>query len=101
MKNIMTRFFKTSLFSSIGLAILGLLLIFQSELTIVSLSYIIGAVLIGLGAIGILNYISFVLTISDNEIPGIIKLSQVNIIIKFYSNCIIDSNLIYYTKECF
>ena len=57
MKNIMTRFFKTSLFSSIGLAILGLLLIFQSELTIVSLSYIIGAVLIGLGAIGILNYI--------------------------------------------
>lgn len=57
MKNAMTRFFKTSLFSSIGLAILGLLLIFQSELTIVSLSYIIGALLVGLGAIGILNYV--------------------------------------------
>ena len=56
MKNVMTKFFKTSLFSSIGLAILGLLLIFQSELTIVSLSYIIGAVLVGLGALGVLNY---------------------------------------------
>ena len=56
MKNVMTKFFKTSLFSSIGLAILGLLLIFQAEITIVSLSYIIGAVLVGLGALGILNY---------------------------------------------
>ena len=35
---------------------LGLLLIFQSEITIVSLSYIIGALLVGLGALGILNY---------------------------------------------
>jgi uncharacterized membrane protein HdeD (DUF308 family) len=56
MKNVMTKFFKTSLFSSIGLAMLGLLLIFQSEITIVSLSYIIGALLVGLGALGILNY---------------------------------------------
>ena len=56
MKNVMSKFFKTSLFSSIGLAILGILLIFQSELTIVSLSYIIGAVLVALGILGVINY---------------------------------------------
>ena len=42
MNNFMSKFFKTSVFSAIGLAILGILLVFESELTIVSISYVIG-----------------------------------------------------------
>ncbi len=61
--NFMKKFFKSSLISSVGLAILGILLIFQSELTIVSISYIIGAILIGIGALAIFKYIK---GINDN-----------------------------------
>ena len=57
MKKIMNKIFKSSLFSSIGLAILGVLLIFQSELTIVSISYVIGAILVAIGALAIIRYI--------------------------------------------
>ena len=57
MSELMTKIFKSSLFSSVGLAILGLLLIFQSEITIVSISYIIGAVLVALGALAAINYV--------------------------------------------
>lgn len=57
MGDFMKNFFKSSLFSSIGLAILGILLIFQSELTIVSISYVIGAVLIIIGILAIFRYI--------------------------------------------
>lgn len=54
----MSKFGKASIISSIGLAILGLLLFFQSELTIVSISYIIGAILVGVGTLGIIKYIN-------------------------------------------
>lgn len=57
MSELMNKIFKSSLFSSVGLAILGLLLIFQSEITIVSISYIIGAVLVALGALAAINYV--------------------------------------------
>lgn len=63
MNKFMRKFFKSSLFSSIGLAILGILLVFQSEITIVSISYIIGAILIAIGVLAILNYIK---NIKDN-----------------------------------
>lgn len=58
MNNIMSKFFKTSVFSAIGLAILGILLVFESELTIVSISYVIGAILVAIGALAIINYIN-------------------------------------------
>ena len=53
----MTNFFKSSIISSLGLAILGILLIFYSEVTIVSISYVIGAILIALGTLALLKYI--------------------------------------------
>lgn len=48
---------KSSIINSILLLIFGLLLILQSEATIVTISYIIGGILVALGAIEILKFI--------------------------------------------
>lgn len=58
MENIMTKLLKSSIWSSIALVILGLLLIFYSELTIISISYVIGGILIAIGVIALIKYIS-------------------------------------------
>ncbi len=60
----MSKLFKTSIFSSIALVILGLLLFFQAETTIISISYIIGAILV---AIGVLSGIRFVGGLNNNN----------------------------------
>lgn len=57
MENFMSKFIKSSILSSIALVVLGALLFFQSELTIVSISYIIGAVLVGIGVVAMLKFI--------------------------------------------
>ena len=49
---------KSSILSSIILAILGALLFFQSEATIISISYVLGGILIAIGVLGILKYIN-------------------------------------------
>ena len=54
----MSKFLKSSMFSSIGLAFLGVLLFFQSELTIISISYVIGGILVAIGVIALLKYIN-------------------------------------------
>lgn len=56
MQSFISKFFKSSLVSSIGLAILGGFLIFQSEFTIVTLSYIIGGILIAIGTLAIIKF---------------------------------------------
>ncbi len=56
MDKIMNKILKTSIITSIIFLIFGLLLILESEATIISLSYIIGTVLIALGAYGIVNF---------------------------------------------
>lgn len=53
----MKTIFKSSICASIVLMILGLLLIFQSEATITTISYIIGAALIALGVLAIIRFI--------------------------------------------
>ena len=53
----MKKVFRSSMITSIFLLILGLLLIIASEATIISISYIIGSILVLLGVIGIINYI--------------------------------------------
>lgn len=68
MSNIVTKFIKSSLFSSIGLAILGILLFLESELTIVTISYVIGAVLVAVGAIAFINYINDIHKNTKNEL---------------------------------
>ena len=57
MNKFMEKIFKSSLLNSIALIILGLLLIFQSEVTIVSISYVIAAVIIMVGVVAGLRYI--------------------------------------------
>lgn len=61
----MSKLFKSSIISSISLIILGLLLFFQAETTIISISYIIGAILI---AIGVLSGLKFVGGLNNNNI---------------------------------
>ena len=68
MSELMNKVFKSSIFSSIGLAILGLLLIFQSEITIMSISYIVGAILVALGTLATINYVKGKETNNKKEI---------------------------------
>ena len=67
MSNIVTKFIKSSLFSSIGLAILGILLFLESEFTIVTISYVIGAVLVAVGVLALINYFNDKQKDSKNE----------------------------------
>lgn len=60
----MSKLFKSSIIGSIALVILGLLLFFQAEKTIISISYIIGAILI---AIGVLSGMKFVNGLNNNN----------------------------------
>lgn len=57
MEQMMSRIFKSSIMMSIVLMVLGILLIFHSEATIISISYIIGAILIAIGVLAILKYV--------------------------------------------
>ena len=68
MENIMTKLLKSSIWSSIALVVLGLLLIFYSELTILSISYVIGGILIAIGVIALIKYISNINKDIKNEI---------------------------------
>lgn len=68
MKNFMSKFFKSSLISSIGLTILGALLFFQSEFTIVSISYIIGGILIAIGVLAVLKFVNNMNNNTKNEL---------------------------------
>lgn len=57
MENIMKNFLKSSIITSIVLMVLGILLIFQSETTIMIISYIVGGILVAAGALALVRYI--------------------------------------------
>ncbi|MBR3210850.1 MAG: DUF308 domain-containing protein [Bacilli bacterium] len=57
MKEIISKFTKSSIISSFALVALAILLITDSEATITGISYIIGAVLIAIGALAEINYL--------------------------------------------
>ena len=57
MDKLMKKFFRSSIVTSTILIILGLLLIFQSEVTIMTISYIIGGILIALGVLAVIKFI--------------------------------------------
>ena len=57
MKEIISKFTKSSIISSFALIALAILLIVQSEATIIAISYIIGGVLIAIGVLAEINYI--------------------------------------------
>ena len=57
MQQIVSKFMKTSIVSTIILTVFAILLIIQSELTIMGVSYVVGALLIALGVQAELQYI--------------------------------------------
>lgn len=68
MEKLMQKFFRSSLVTSIVLMILGVLLILQSEVTIITISYIIGTLLIALGAIAIIKFVKNVNSINREDL---------------------------------
>ena len=58
MSDFMAKFLKSSFFSSIVLTILGVLLFFKAEITIVSISYVIGGILVAIGTIALIKYLN-------------------------------------------
>ena len=68
MERIMSRFFKSSIISSLALVALGILLIIESEATIITISYVIGGFLIALGVIAILKYFHSASRIDDSKL---------------------------------
>lgn len=56
MQKLIKSFYKSSLTTSIILLVIGILLLFKSDDTIVALSYILGGVLLVLGIIAIINF---------------------------------------------
>ncbi len=68
MKSVLSKFFKSILLSSIILAIVGLLLIFQSEATIVAIAYIIGGILVAIGVLTLIKYVKEIESPLRNEL---------------------------------
>lgn len=68
METLMKKFFRSSLISSIILMIIGVLLILQSEITIITISYLIGALLIAMGAIAIIKFIKNINNVNREEL---------------------------------
>lgn len=68
MENLMKKFFRSSIITSMVLIVLGLLLIFQSEITILSISYILGGILIALGVLAIIKFIKNTNTLLKSEL---------------------------------
>lgn len=68
MDNLMKKFFRSSMITSIILVILGILLVFQSEVTIITISYIIGGILIAIGVLAIIKFIQNTNNVLKNEL---------------------------------
>ena len=58
MNSFIEKIIKSSLFESVGLIILGILLFLYSELTIVSISYVIGGLLVAIGVMDLLKFVN-------------------------------------------
>lgn len=58
MDKLMKKFFRSSLITSLFLIALGILLIFQSEVTIITIAYVVGSVIIALGVLSGIKFFS-------------------------------------------
>lgn len=68
MIRLMKNFIKSSIISSLVLLAFGILLIVQSEMTIITISYIIGGILIALGAIAILKFFKLIKDVNRTDL---------------------------------
>ena len=66
MEKLIKSFLKSSIVSAIVLIVLGLLLIFESEPTIYTISYVIGGLLIAIGAIAIIKFLTNIKVTENN-----------------------------------
>lgn len=71
------KFFRSSILTSLILIILGTLLIFRSEFTIMTIAYIIGAILIAIGALAIIKFIKSIKDSKKNELDIIYGLGTI------------------------
>lgn len=67
MKDIINKIFKSSILGALSLVILGILLIFESEATIVTISYVIGGILVAIGVLALLKFYKEVKDNDDND----------------------------------
>lgn len=67
MKEIINKIFKSSILGAFALVILGILLIFESEATIVTISYVIGGILVAIGVLALLKFYKEVKDNDDND----------------------------------
>ena len=67
MKNIINKIFKSSILGALSLVVLGILLIFESEATIVTISYVIGGILVAIGVLALLKFYKEVKDNDDND----------------------------------
>ncbi len=68
MNSIMSKFLRSSFLGSVGLAILGGMLIFRSEFAIISISYVIGAILVAIGILALFDFLKNVNQESKNQL---------------------------------
>ncbi|MBQ8132238.1 MAG: DUF308 domain-containing protein [Bacilli bacterium] len=59
METLMKKFFRSSLITSVFLMVLGGLLLFKSEETIITIAYIIGGALFALGVVALIRFIRY------------------------------------------
>lgn len=86
MSSFVSKIIKSSVWSSIALVILGVLLFFFSELTIVSISFVIGGILIAIGVIALLKYINNINKNVKNELDIIYGIGTIILGIIVISN---------------
>ena len=88
MDRLMKKYLKYSIVTSTILIILGFLLVFQSETTIMMISYVIGGVLVAIGALALIRYVkngdSPILRNELDIVYGIVTIIFGIIIIKNY-----------------
>lgn len=85
MEKLMKKFFRSSLITSLFLIALGLLLIFQSDAVIYSISYIIGGILIAIGVLAIIKFIQSTNNVQKAELDivyGIVSVILGIVVIK-------------------
>lgn len=90
MEKLLNKFLKSSIITSIVLIVLGILLFFESEATIVTISYIIGAILIAIGVIAFISYVQKSEAISTGQLDiayGIVSI-VLGIIVIIYPHAI-------------
>lgn len=71
------KFFRSSIVISTILIVLGILLVFYSEFTIMAIAYIIGAILIAIGALAIIKFVQNINNNKKNELDIVYGLGTI------------------------